>query len=114
MSLPALYNPTIKQGATFRRKLVVPFNLTGATIKGDVRNSDGTVLVSFEFEPENYASDESSVYFLLADTLSLPDTACLPMYPYDIYISLLGGDIICPLEGLITVEGANTDLSEVV
>lgn len=112
--LPAIYNPTIKQGVPFRRHVTItddagtPLDLTGATIIGQIRNTDGTKAADFSFELNNPIDGE--LIWLLDDTGSVPATNGIHQLPYDIFIIMLAGNTICPFEGLFAVEAAQTEL----
>lgn len=113
--LPAIYNPTIKQGVPFRRKFIVtddagaPLDITGATGKGSILNANGNKLADLAFDFT--AAATGTVEMLLLDTFLLPGTGGIPMYPYEVFILPVAGDPICPFEGLITVEATGTDLT---
>lgn len=113
--LPALYNPTIKQGVPFRRQLTItddngkPLDLTGATAAGNIRNGDGTIAASFAFDFT--VPLEGQLEFTLLDTTLLPATNGVHSLPFDIFITPIDGDRICPLEGMIAVEAKQTELN---
>lgn len=113
--LPALYNPTIKQGVPFRRQLTItddneaPLDLTGATAAGNIRNGDGTIAASFVFDFT--APIDGHLEFALPDTTVLPATNGIHALPYDLFVTPLTGDRICPLEGLVAVEAKQTELN---
>lgn len=115
MALPALYNPVIKQGLPFLRTLTITddagaaFDLTNATCKGSVRNTDGAIVSMFAFTITAPAT--GVVQFGITDTSVLPLTNGLHSLPYDIVIIPDRSPKFSPLEGLICVEQLQTDLT---
>lgn len=107
--LAAKLNLTIKQGATFRKRLVwrdakkKPINLTGYTAKMQVRSTYGDPQVLFELSTENggitlggttgtvelYVSDETAATFSF-------DRAV-----YDLFLYAPNGDALPLFEGSV-------------
>ena len=116
MSAPAIYNPLLKHGVPFWRRLIltdkatgVPLDLTGAVCHGNIRDTAGNVLAAISFIP---AADPTTgaIYWGLDDPTVLPATNCLPELPYDVFITPAGVQRLCPVEGLMTVEPKQTVL----
>lgn len=109
--LAAKLNLTIKQGATFRKRLVwrgsnkKPINLTGYTAKMQARSAYGDPQVLFELSTENggislggtagtvelYVSDETTATFSF-------DRAV-----YDLFLYASNGDALPLIEGIVRV-----------
>lgn len=112
--LPAIYNPTIKQGVPFRRVLIItddtgmPIDMTGATGTFRIVDASGATLADLAFEVVDGAAGK--VAYNLADTTGIPDTNGVAELPYDAFVQPALGDRICPIEGLVTVEKKHSDL----
>ncbi len=112
--LPAIYNPTIKQGVPFRRQMIVTdaagvaINLTGATVKGELRDPAGTILATMACTVLDALAGKLEL--LIVDTTGLLPTNGQHLYPYDVFITPAAGDRICPIEGLACVEAKTTGL----
>ncbi len=113
--LPAIYNPTIKQGVPFRRQLIitdaagVPVNLTGATAVGELRDSTGALLSAITCSIINALAGK--IELLIPVTTNLPKTNGQHLHPYDVFVTPASGDRFCPIEGLFSVEAKNTGLA---
>jgi len=115
MQPPAIYNPIIKQGASFQRWMFITDDtgttipLDGAVFAGQVKSADGLqVLTNITCVVLDLVTGK--IQLSIEDTSILPSTDGRPQLPYDIYITLGSGDRICPVEGLISVEAATTTL----
>lgn len=114
MSAPAIYHPIIKQGVPFERWIELtdsnnqPVPLTDAVFAGNVRNQQGAVIADIEFTPDPLIANR--VKWGIADTTTLPPTLTHEL-PYDIFITPAGGQRICPVEGQMLVEAAQTELA---
>ena len=106
---PAKLNLTIKQGATFRKRLTwrgsnkKPINLTGYTAKMQARSAYGDPQVLFELSTENggvtlggiagtielYISDEATALFNFERAV------------YDLFLYAPNGDALALLEGSV-------------
>lgn len=113
--LPAIYNPTIKQGVPFRRKLIITdaagaaINLTGATVESDLRDADGALLAAMSCTVTTPLAGE--IELLIADTSALPATSGQHILPYDVFVTPATGDRFCPLQGQVCVESKTTELA---
>jgi len=113
--LPAIYNPTIKQGVPFRRQLIItdaagtPANLTGATVVAELRDTAGALLATMVCTVTTPLAGE--IELLIASTSGLPETDGQHSHPYDVFVTPATGDRFCPIQGQACVEAKTTELA---